>query len=103
MTNLKPNRATTGRAPDELVEDAMAGYLAELAQLRNTLDGRYDQIKSGQVKALDGEGAFNDLRKKSKDRRRSRAVLSSTRKLSQTSKKSGNTLPLTIWMRRTVF
>ena len=32
------------RAPDELVEDAMSGYLAELSQLRNTLDRRYDQI-----------------------------------------------------------
>ena len=39
--------ASTGRAPDELVEDAMSGYLAELSQLRNTLDRRYDQIKSG--------------------------------------------------------
>ena len=70
-SRLQELAATTGRAPDELVEDAMAGYLAELAQLRNTLDGRYDQIKSGQVKPLDGEEPFNDLRKKSKDRRRS--------------------------------
>lgn len=70
-SRLQELAATTGRAPDELVEDAMAGYLAELAQLRNTLDGRYDQIKRGQVKPLDGEETFNDLRKKSKDRRRS--------------------------------
>lgn len=79
VVHLKPDTelrlqelaATTGRAPDELVEDAMAGYLAELGQLRSTLDDRYDQIKSGQVKPLDGEEAFNDLRKKSQDRRRS--------------------------------
>jgi len=44
------------RAPDELVEDAMSGYLAELSQLRNTLDRRYDQIKSGKVQPIDGEG-----------------------------------------------
>jgi predicted transcriptional regulator len=70
-SRLQELAATTGRAPDELVEDAMAGYLAELAQVRSTLDGRYDQIKSGQVKPLDGEEAFNDLRKKSQDHRRS--------------------------------
>lgn len=49
----------------------MAGYLAELAQLRTTLDGRYDEIKSGRVKPIDGEAAFKSLRSKSKDRRSS--------------------------------
>ena len=61
--------ASTGRAADELVEDAMAGYLAELAQLRTTLDNRYDEVKSGRVKPIDGEEAFDSLRSKSKDRR----------------------------------
>lgn len=60
--------ASTGRAPDELVEDAMAAYLAELAQVRQMLDSRYDQLKAG-VKPVDGEQAFNRLRKKSEDRR----------------------------------
>jgi predicted DNA-binding protein len=69
-SRLKELSATTGRAPDELVEDAMAGYLAELAQIRGTLDGRYDEIKSGRVKPIDGEEAFNRIRTKS-DRRRS--------------------------------
>lgn len=63
--------AKTGRAPDELLEDAMAGYLAELAQVRDTLDRRYDEIKSGRVKPLDGEDAFRRLRRRSKARRRS--------------------------------
>jgi hypothetical protein len=45
-------------APDELVEDAMSGYLAELSQLRNTLDRRYDQIKNGKVQPIDGEDAL---------------------------------------------
>jgi predicted DNA-binding protein len=67
---LKELAAETGRAPDELVEDAMAGYLAELAQVRTRLDSRYDEIKSGQVKAVDGEEALTLLRKKSEDRRR---------------------------------
>jgi predicted transcriptional regulator len=63
--------ATTGRAPDELVEDAMAGYLVELNQVRNMLDGRYDDIKNGRVAPIDGEEAFNRLRRKSEDRRHS--------------------------------
>ena len=70
-SRLQELAATTGRAPDELVEDAMAGYLIELAQLRGTLDTRYDEIKSGRVKPLDGEEAFNRIRSKSEDRRRS--------------------------------
>lgn len=69
-SRLQELAASTGRAADELVEDAMAGYLAELAQLRSTLDGRYDEIKSGSVKPIDGEEAFHRLRSKSQDRRR---------------------------------
>jgi predicted transcriptional regulator len=45
--------ATTGRAPDELNEDAMNGYLAELAQVRVMIDQRYDQIKNGSVIPLE--------------------------------------------------
>ncbi len=70
-SRLKELSATTGRAPDELLEDAMAGYLVELAQIRGTLDARYDEIKSGRVKPIDGEEAFNRIRTKSKSRRRS--------------------------------
>ncbi|MGB9243382.1 MAG: hypothetical protein WCC03_08525 [Candidatus Acidiferrales bacterium] len=69
-SRLKELAAATGRAPDDLVEDAMAGYLTELAQLRTTLDRRYDEIASGQSKAIDGEEAFRLLRDKGKDRRR---------------------------------
>jgi len=78
MVRLKPETesrlielaAATGRAPDDLVEDAMAGYLAELAQVRTTLDRRYDEITNGQTKAIDGDEAFGLLRDKGKDRRR---------------------------------
>ncbi len=70
-SRLQDLAAKTGRAPDDLVEDAMAGYLAELAQLRDTLDRRYDEIKSGRVRPIDGEEAFDRLRNKSKDRHRS--------------------------------
>jgi len=45
----------SGRAPSELIEDAMAGYLEEVAQLRRTLDSRYDELKSGRVKPIGEE------------------------------------------------
>lgn len=54
----------TGRDPDELVEDAVAGYFAELAQTRDVLDGRYDDLKTGRVKPIDGEGFFEQLRRR---------------------------------------
>jgi predicted transcriptional regulator len=69
-SRLQELAATTGRAPDELVEDAMVGYLAELAQVRRTLDERYDEIRGGRVQPVDGEEAFKRLRKKSENSRR---------------------------------
>jgi predicted transcriptional regulator len=60
--------AETGRPKEELVQDAMAGYLAELSQVRDTLDARYDDIKSGRAEPLDGENVFARLRKKKTDR-----------------------------------
>jgi len=33
------------------------------------LDGRYDEVKSGRVRPIDGEEAFARLRQKSQDRR----------------------------------
>ena len=68
-SRLQALAATTGRAADELVEDAMTGYLTELTQVRNMLDGRYDDIKSGRVQPVDGEEAFARLREKNQDRR----------------------------------
>ena len=62
--------AKTGRATDELVEDVMAGYLQELAQTREMLDARYDEVKSGRVNPLEGEESFAALRRKSEERRR---------------------------------
>lgn len=61
--------ATSGRAPERLVEDALAGYLEELAALSETLDSRYDDLKSGRVKPIDGEEVFRRLREKSAQRR----------------------------------
>ena len=59
----------TGRAPDDLIEDAIAGYLKELGGTREMLDGRYDDLKNGRVTPSDGDNAFADLRRKSQERR----------------------------------
>jgi predicted DNA-binding protein len=54
----------SGRRTDDLVEDAMAGYLAEVTETRNLLDSRYDDIKSGRVQPVDGEAFFETLRQR---------------------------------------
>ena len=56
--------ATSGRTPENIVEDALAGYLEEVASVRKTLDSRYDDIKSGRVIPIDGEEAIRQLREK---------------------------------------
>ena len=63
-SRLNELASKSGRAADELVEDAMAAYLTEVAELRTTLDGRYDDLKSGRVKPVDGEPFFDDLRRR---------------------------------------
>jgi predicted DNA-binding protein len=70
-SRLRELSGIIGRATDELVEDVVAGYLQELAQTRKMLDRRYDDIKSGRVKPIDGEEAFARLHRKSKERRAS--------------------------------
>jgi predicted transcriptional regulator len=59
----------TGRSKDEFVQDAMAGYFDELAQVREMLDSRYDDIKSGRVKLIPGDEVIARLRAKSAARR----------------------------------
>jgi len=68
-SRLQELSSKSGRPPSDLIEDAMAGYLLEVSQVRDLLDGRYDDLKSGRVKPLDGEEAFAKLRQKSKERR----------------------------------
>jgi predicted transcriptional regulator len=57
----------TGRAPDKLLEDAMAGYIAELEETRDMLNSRYDDLKSGRVKPIDGEMFFESLRQREEE------------------------------------
>ena len=66
---LKDLATTSGRSPEDIVEDALAGYLEEVASVRKTLDSRHDDLKSGRVTPIDGEEAFRTLREKSGRRR----------------------------------
>ena len=70
-TRIQELAAQTGRAADELVEDAMTVYLQEISEARSMLDHRYDDVRSGRVKPVDGEEGFNILKRKSQERRRS--------------------------------
>ena len=60
----------TGYAPDKLVADAMAGYVAEIAGTREMLDSRYDDLKSGRVKPIPGDEIEAWFREKSGAARR---------------------------------
>ena len=52
----------TGCPVEKLIEDALAGYVPELAQTREMLASHYDDLKSGRVKPIDGEAFFESLR-----------------------------------------
>ena len=56
--------ALSGRPADELVQDAVAGLVDELAGTRAMLDSRYDDLKSGRVQPIDGETFFESLRQR---------------------------------------
>lgn len=64
QSRLNELASQSGRPTDELVEDAMAGYLAEVADVRNLLDTRYDDIKTARVQPIDGETFFEELRQR---------------------------------------
>ena len=55
----------TGRTPDEIVQDAMAGYFDELTEVRGTLDRRYDDVVNGRVKLVPGAAVVARFREKS--------------------------------------
>lgn len=61
---LRDLSAESGRATDDIVEDAMAGYFYSVLQVRETLDRRYDDLKSGRVKPIPGEEFFEKLKRR---------------------------------------
>ena len=60
--------AKTGRGADQLVQDVVAGYVEELTGVRDMLDTRYDDVKTGRVKPIDGEAFFEQLRQREDER-----------------------------------
>jgi predicted transcriptional regulator len=66
-SRLQELAAKSGRGTDDLVEDALSGYLQELASVRDMLDARYDDVRSGRVKPIAGEEFFEDLREREEE------------------------------------
>jgi predicted DNA-binding protein len=64
--------SVSGRGAEELVQDAVAGLLEEVAQAREMLDSRYDDLKTGRVKPIPGDEVAAYFRAKSAAARRSR-------------------------------
>ena len=63
----------TGRPTGELVEDVVAGYFEELAETREMLNGRYDDLKSGRIRPIPGDEVEAYFRAKSAAARRSQS------------------------------
>ena len=66
-SRLRALASRSGKPTDDLLEDALAGYLEEASAVREMLDSRYDDIKSGRVRPIDGEAFFDDLRRREDD------------------------------------
>jgi hypothetical protein len=62
----------TGRPSDDLRADAVIGLFDELAYARETLERRYDDLKTGRVHPIDGEEAYRRLMAKTEELRRKR-------------------------------
>ena len=63
---LRDLAAEGGRGTaDELVQDVVEGYFDELAQTREMLNSRYDDLKSGRVKPIPGDEVEAYFREKS--------------------------------------
>jgi predicted DNA-binding protein len=66
-SRLNELASRSGRPTDDLLEDALAGYLEAVDDVRHMLDSRFDDIKSGRVKPIDGEEFFETLRRREDD------------------------------------
>ena len=66
---LRDLAAQTGCGTDELLQDALAAYLDDVGKTRDMLNSRYDDLKSGRVKPIDGEVAFARLKAKTEAQR----------------------------------
>ena len=62
----------SGLSADELVEDALAAYVTEVAETREMLDSRYDDLKGGGVKPITRDEIVAHFQQKSAIARRKR-------------------------------
>jgi len=62
----------TGVPADQLVRQVMSGYLEHVRELREEIDSRYDDLKTGRVELIDGEEVRRRLLAKSDALRRQR-------------------------------
>ena len=60
----------SGRAREDVVENALAGHLEEAASVRLALDSRRDVLESGRVTPIRVAGAFRTRREKRERRPR---------------------------------
>ncbi len=58
----------SGRTANQFIEDAMAIYSVELAEVRNMLNSRYDDIAAGRVTPIMRSEVISRLREKSRSR-----------------------------------
>ena len=72
QAKLEQMARESGRPSHELVEDAVVGYFDELARTRQMLDRRFDDLKSGRMKPIDGEEAYRRLMEKTEAQRQRR-------------------------------
>ena len=72
QAKLEQMARESGRPSGELVEDAVIGYFDELANTREMLDRRYDDLESGRVEPIDGEEAYRRLMEKTDAQRQHR-------------------------------
>ena len=57
--------SASGQSREAFLEDAIAGYVQELEQVRTTLDSRYDDMVNGRVQAVSSEELLDHFRRKS--------------------------------------
>ena len=58
-----------GRDNAEVLGEVIDSYFEELGRINATLDRRYDEIKSGQVKPISGDEVLERLQRRSEERR----------------------------------
>jgi hypothetical protein len=72
QAKLEQMAREAGRPSDEILADAVTGLFDELAETREVLNRRHDDLKSGRVQPIDGEEAYRRLMEKTEAQRRTR-------------------------------